>query len=269
MRNSDFVATDKATFSAPGRLGQELTLARRSRQAATSRREILPSANVPRGTSAQFASVRRHVVLTIADVPRGTSSAACRPIPLPTTAEVAMNPHRTGLDNGRPRHGSHSQAPRLGPRVKRAPRRHRTAREARQLPAGCRSRKSAQPLPAAQAVRRRRTRGAHREHQERTACFNRWWCGRSATDISSSPASAGCARPQAAGLAEVPVHVVAFDDQQVFEAALVENIQRSDLNPIEKAQGFKEYLDKFGIRRTSSARGSASTARRSATCSAC
>jgi ParB family chromosome partitioning protein len=52
---------------------------------------------------------------------------------------------------------------------------------------------------------------------------------------------------QAAGLAEVPVHVVNFDDQQVFEAALVENIQRSDLNPIEKAQGFKEYLDKFGL----------------------
>lgn len=52
---------------------------------------------------------------------------------------------------------------------------------------------------------------------------------------------------QAAGLAEVPVHVVAFDDQQVFEAALVENIQRADLNPIEKAQGFKDYLDRFGL----------------------
>ncbi|MFO0797151.1 MAG: ParB/RepB/Spo0J family partition protein [Gemmataceae bacterium] len=52
---------------------------------------------------------------------------------------------------------------------------------------------------------------------------------------------------QAAGLADVPVHVVAFDDQQVFEAALVENIQRSDLNPIEKAQGFRDYLDKFGV----------------------
>ena len=52
---------------------------------------------------------------------------------------------------------------------------------------------------------------------------------------------------QAAGLTEVPVHVVDFDDQQVFEAALVENIQRSDLNPIEKAQGFKDYLDKFGL----------------------
>lgn len=50
-----------------------------------------------------------------------------------------------------------------------------------------------------------------------------------------------------AGLTEVPVHLVAFNDQQVFEAALVENIQRSDLNPIEKAQGFKEYMTKFGI----------------------
>jgi ParB family chromosome partitioning protein len=52
---------------------------------------------------------------------------------------------------------------------------------------------------------------------------------------------------QSAGLEEVPVHVVEFDDRQVYEAALVENIQRSDLNPIEKAQGFKGYLDRFGM----------------------
>ena len=52
---------------------------------------------------------------------------------------------------------------------------------------------------------------------------------------------------QAAGLSEVPVHIVRFDDQQVFEAALVENIQRSDLNSIEKAQGFRDYLDRFGL----------------------
>ncbi len=50
---------------------------------------------------------------------------------------------------------------------------------------------------------------------------------------------------QAAGLTEVPVSIVAFDDQQVFEAALVENIQRTDLNPIEKGQGFKQYMDQF------------------------
>ncbi|MFL5243298.1 MAG: ParB/RepB/Spo0J family partition protein [Gemmataceae bacterium] len=52
---------------------------------------------------------------------------------------------------------------------------------------------------------------------------------------------------RAAGLDSVPVHVVDFNDQQVLEAALVENIQRADLNPIEKAQGFKEHLDLFGL----------------------
>src|SRR3954469_22385960 len=52
---------------------------------------------------------------------------------------------------------------------------------------------------------------------------------------------------QAAGLREVPVTIVNFDDRQVFEASLVENIQRSDLNPIEKAQGFKDYLDRYGV----------------------
>jgi ParB family chromosome partitioning protein len=52
---------------------------------------------------------------------------------------------------------------------------------------------------------------------------------------------------KAAGLAAVPVRVVDFNDQQVVEAALIENIQRTDLNPIEKAQGFKDYLDRFGM----------------------
>jgi ParB family chromosome partitioning protein len=50
---------------------------------------------------------------------------------------------------------------------------------------------------------------------------------------------------QVAGLESVPVRVVDFNDQQTLEAALVENIHRTDLNPIEKAQGFKEYLDRF------------------------
>ncbi len=47
------------------------------------------------------------------------------------------------------------------------------------------------------------------------------------------------------GLSAVPVRVVDFDDQQTVEAALVENIQRADLNPIEKAHGFADYLNRF------------------------
>ncbi|HMF18966.1 MAG TPA: ParB/RepB/Spo0J family partition protein [Gemmataceae bacterium] len=50
---------------------------------------------------------------------------------------------------------------------------------------------------------------------------------------------------QEVGLASVPVRIVNFNDQQVLEAALIENIQRTDLNPIEKAHGFKDYLDRF------------------------
>jgi len=50
---------------------------------------------------------------------------------------------------------------------------------------------------------------------------------------------------QEVGLNSVPVRIVDFNDQEVLEAALIENIQRTDLNPIEKAQGFKDYLDRF------------------------
>ncbi len=52
---------------------------------------------------------------------------------------------------------------------------------------------------------------------------------------------------QEAGLSTVPVRIVDFNDQQTLEATLVENIQRSDLNPIEKALGFKDYLDRFAM----------------------
>lgn len=50
-----------------------------------------------------------------------------------------------------------------------------------------------------------------------------------------------------AGWSEIPVHVVDFNDQKVFEAALVENLQRTDLNPIEKALGFQDYLQRYQV----------------------
>jgi ParB family chromosome partitioning protein len=52
---------------------------------------------------------------------------------------------------------------------------------------------------------------------------------------------------QEVGLTSVPVRIVNFNDQEVLEAALIENIQRTDLNPIEKAQGFKDYLERFNM----------------------
>jgi len=49
-----------------------------------------------------------------------------------------------------------------------------------------------------------------------------------------------------AGWSEVPVHVVEADDRQMAEFSIVENLQRQDLNPLEKAAGFQRYLDEFG-----------------------
>ncbi len=49
-----------------------------------------------------------------------------------------------------------------------------------------------------------------------------------------------------AGWSEVPVHVLAVDDRQMAELALTENIQRKDLNAIEKANAFARYLEMYG-----------------------
>ena len=50
-----------------------------------------------------------------------------------------------------------------------------------------------------------------------------------------------------AGLSEVPVRVMEADDRKATELALVENLQREDLNPIEEARGFKTLMDVYGI----------------------
>ena len=50
---------------------------------------------------------------------------------------------------------------------------------------------------------------------------------------------------QQAGLQEVPVVVTEADDLKSLEFALVENIQRHDLNPLEEAQGYKRLIDEF------------------------
>lgn len=50
-----------------------------------------------------------------------------------------------------------------------------------------------------------------------------------------------------AGLSEVPVRVITADEQRAMEMALVENLQREDLNPIEEAKGYKTLLDEYGM----------------------
>ena len=50
---------------------------------------------------------------------------------------------------------------------------------------------------------------------------------------------------QRAGLNEVPVVITKADDLKSLEFAIVENVQRHDLNPLEEAQGYKRLIDEF------------------------
>ncbi|MCL2020333.1 MAG: ParB/RepB/Spo0J family partition protein [Oscillospiraceae bacterium] len=51
-----------------------------------------------------------------------------------------------------------------------------------------------------------------------------------------------------AGLSEVPVLVVELDDSQTMQIALIENLQREDLNPLEEAGGYNELIEKFNMK---------------------
>lgn len=50
-----------------------------------------------------------------------------------------------------------------------------------------------------------------------------------------------------AGLEEIPVLVIEADDRKVMELALVENLQREDLNPMEEAAGFQTLIEEYGL----------------------
>ena len=50
-----------------------------------------------------------------------------------------------------------------------------------------------------------------------------------------------------AGLSEVPVVVVEADDRKAMELALIENLQRQDLNPVEEALGYRSLMEDYGL----------------------
>ena len=51
-----------------------------------------------------------------------------------------------------------------------------------------------------------------------------------------------------AGLKTVPVIIKELDDAETMEIAIIENLQREDLNPIEMAKGFKSLMDTFNLK---------------------
>ena len=50
-----------------------------------------------------------------------------------------------------------------------------------------------------------------------------------------------------AGLSQVPVVVIEADDRKAMELALIENLQRADLNPIEEAEGYQQLISQYGM----------------------
>ena len=57
-----------------------------------------------------------------------------------------------------------------------------------------------------------------------------------------------------AGLTEVPVRVIEADDRRTAELALVENLQRQDLNPMEEARGYLSLMQDYGLTQEETAR---------------
>ncbi len=50
-----------------------------------------------------------------------------------------------------------------------------------------------------------------------------------------------------AGLSEVPAIIADYDDRKTAEIALIENIQREDLNPVEEAMGYRALMEEYGL----------------------
>ena len=50
-----------------------------------------------------------------------------------------------------------------------------------------------------------------------------------------------------AGLTEIPAVIITADDKKTMELALIENLQRQDLNPVEEALGYRSLMDEYGL----------------------
>ena len=57
-----------------------------------------------------------------------------------------------------------------------------------------------------------------------------------------------------AGLNEIPAVIMEADDRKAMELALIENLQRSDLNPVEEALGYQKLIEEFGLKQEDAAK---------------
>jgi ParB family chromosome partitioning protein len=125
----------------------------------------------------------------------------------------------------------------------------------------------------ARAWTRARCTSWPRASRPRASC-SRSWCAALAEGANAGKYEiiAGERRFRAArlaGLEEVPVLVREVPDEAAAAMALIENIQREDLNPLEEAQGLQRLVREFGLTHEQAAQAVAARAARPATCCAC
>ena len=167
----------------------------------------------------------------------------------------------------------------IGTRPCRADRRRRrgnrqsptAARKPRRVPIEILRRQSAQSAP--QLLRRRTRRTCRFDPRARHHPADRRARAARATISRSSPASGAGARRSAPACTTCRSSIVEVSDAKSLELAIIENVQRADLNPLEEASGYQALMDDFNrTARTRSRRSSARAGRMSRTrfdCSSC
>ena len=77
-------------------------------------------------------------------------------------------------------------------------------------------------------------------------CLLRFWLRKQSRGYELITGERRLRAAKLAGLKNIPAILMDFDDQQMMEIALLENIQREDLNAIEEAQGYDKLIKKLG-----------------------
>ena len=66
-------------------------------------------------------------------------------------------------------------------------------------------------------------------------------------DLADSIREHGIIQPRMAGLDQVPAIVIEADDRKAMELAMIENLQREDLNPMEEAEGYQQLMTQYNL----------------------
>ena len=94
---------------------------------------------------------------------------------------------------------------------------------------------------------RRRASRSSRDRSDRTASSSRSSCARPTSGYEIIAGERRWRASQRAGLLKVPIVVRDIPDERLLAAALIENLQREDLNPMEEAHAYRRLADEFHL----------------------